>query len=47
MKTVYHPNLPLVSNEVEDSAVDAWVAQGWLKTEPKVSKDARAEAEAQ
>jgi hypothetical protein len=33
LTTVYHPVIPDVSNEVEDVA--AWVAQGWLKSEPK------------
>ena len=33
MTTVYHPTLPDVSYDVENA--DAWVAQGWLKSEPK------------
>ena len=51
MKTVYHPTIPDVSNEVEDDAVDAWVDQGWLKSEPrnaavKAAKKAAESAEA-
>jgi hypothetical protein len=33
--TLYHPTIPDVSNEVEDDAVEAWQAQGWLKSAPK------------
>ena len=29
---VFHPTLPDVSYEVDDA--EAWVAQGWLKSEP-------------
>jgi hypothetical protein len=35
MSTVYHPTIPDVFNEVEDDAVEAWKAQGWLKSAPK------------
>lgn len=33
--TVFHPTIPDVSYEIDDDAVDAWVSQGWLKSEPK------------
>lgn len=51
--TVWHPDKSLVnadgsrhSREVAKADVEAWHAQGWLKTEPKESKDAKAAAEA-
>ena len=45
--TVYHPTIPAVSNDVAKGDAEKWYDQGWLKTEPKVSKEARAEAEAE
>lgn len=42
--TLYHPTIPDVTVDVDDN-LDAWVAQGWKKTEPKAAKDARAAAE--
>lgn len=38
--TVYHPTIPKVSNEVPKGDVEKWVEQGWLKSEPKVSREA-------
>lgn len=38
---VYHPTLPDVSNEVAKADLEAWVEQGWKKTEPKAAKEAR------
>lgn len=35
MATLFHPTIPDISTEVDAAAVDAWVEQGWLKTEPK------------
>lgn len=44
MTTLYHPTIPDVTQEV-DGNVDAWVAQGWKKSEPKAVQDAREAAE--
>ena len=47
--TVWHPDAGLVnpdgtrhSREVAKADLDAWAAQGWLKSEPKASRDAKA-----
>lgn len=40
--TVYHPTIPKVFYEVAKGDVQAWVDQGWLKSEPKVSREAEA-----
>ena len=45
--TVYHPTIPDVTNDVPKGDVDAWVAQGWKKSEPKAAKEAREAAEAE
>jgi hypothetical protein len=34
MTTLYHPTIPDVFVEAEDDAVEAWQAQGWLKSAP-------------
>lgn len=44
--TLYHPTIPNVTQEVDEN-VDAWVEQGWKKTEPKAVKDAREASEAE
>ena len=43
---LYHPTIPDVIYEVDDN-VDAWVEQGWKKSEPKAAKEAREAAEAE
>lgn len=36
MPSLYHPTIPdVVREDVPDDQVDAWVEQGWLKSEPK------------
>lgn len=36
MPTLYHPTLPDIFHEdIPDEAVEAWQAQGWLKSPPK------------
>jgi hypothetical protein len=42
--TVYHPTIAKVSNEIPKGDLQKWVDQGWLKTEPKVSREADADA---
>jgi hypothetical protein len=44
--TVYHPTIALVSNDVPKGDAEKWYEQGWLKTEPKVSREAREADEA-
>lgn len=43
--TLYHPTIPDVTYEVDDN-VEAWVEQGWKKSEPAAAKKAREAAEA-
>lgn len=47
MPTLYHPTIPDISTEVADEAVEAWVEQGWRKSEPKAAKVAREATEAE
>ena len=46
--TVYHPHLTPgeagSAREVAKDDLSAWVEQGWLKSEPKASSGAKAEA---
>lgn len=35
LTTVYHPTIPDNSREVDTDSLEAWVEQGWLKSEPK------------
>ena len=40
MTKLYHPTIPDVTYDIDDN-VEAWVKQGWLKSEPKAVKEAR------
>lgn len=40
---LFHPTISGRTKTVADADVDAWVASGWRKSEPKASAEARAE----
>lgn len=42
--TLYHPELPDVSRDVEDAQVDRWKAQGWKSTPASAPKEGTKEA---
>lgn len=35
MKTVYHPTIPDLSYEVDESVVDEWKEAGWRLSKPR------------